>query len=105
MVKTNIVMPPRKRERDITINEGGGGNSPKKVIQEPPLGNKGKGKRKISDRETTLRSPYIPSWARRFNAALHAFLADTPLAAPSGSGTAVSSEVTPGTDAYRDQRH
>uniref|UniRef100_M1DT89 Integrase core domain containing protein n=1 Tax=Solanum tuberosum TaxID=4113 RepID=M1DT89_SOLTU len=70
--------------------------------QEAPPGYKGKGKRPISDRENIPRGSYIPSWAREFYAAVQAFLADTPLAAPSGSGTVVSSKVTPGTEA-RDQ--
>uniref|UniRef100_M1DWD0 Integrase core domain containing protein n=1 Tax=Solanum tuberosum TaxID=4113 RepID=M1DWD0_SOLTU len=94
-------MPPRKRVRDITINEGGT-NPPKKGRQEPPLGNNGKGKRPISDMKTTPRGPYIHSWAQGFYAVVQAFLADTTLAAPSGSGTVVSSKATPGTEA-RDQ--
>uniref|UniRef100_M1DD82 Integrase core domain containing protein n=1 Tax=Solanum tuberosum TaxID=4113 RepID=M1DD82_SOLTU len=97
MVKTNIVMPPRKRARDVTINEGGS-NPHKKGRQESLPGNKGKGKRPTSDRKTTIRDPNVPSWARGFYAAMQAFLADTPLAALSGSGTAVSSEATPGTE-------
>uniref|UniRef100_M1D8T5 Integrase core domain containing protein n=1 Tax=Solanum tuberosum TaxID=4113 RepID=M1D8T5_SOLTU len=95
MVKTNIVMPPRKKARDITINEGGS-NPPKKERQEPPPRNKGKGKRPTSDRKTSIRDSSLPSWVRGFYPAVQAFLAETPLAAPSESGTAVSSEVTPG---------
>ncbi|XP_015169222.1 uncharacterized protein [Solanum tuberosum] len=40
MVKTNIVMPHRKRVQRITINKGVS-NPPKKGRQEPPPGNKG----------------------------------------------------------------
>ncbi len=46
MVKTNIVMPPRKRVQGITINEGGS-NPPKKGRQEPPPGDKGKDMRAL----------------------------------------------------------
>uniref|UniRef100_M1DHI4 Putative plant transposon protein domain-containing protein n=1 Tax=Solanum tuberosum TaxID=4113 RepID=M1DHI4_SOLTU len=51
MVRTNIDMTPQKRVRGITINEGGS-NLPKRRRQELPLGDKGKGKRPISDRVT-----------------------------------------------------
>uniref|UniRef100_M1DL70 Putative plant transposon protein domain-containing protein n=1 Tax=Solanum tuberosum TaxID=4113 RepID=M1DL70_SOLTU len=44
LVRTNIDMPPSKRTRGITINEGGS-NPSRKERQEPPLGEKGKGKR------------------------------------------------------------
>ncbi|KAG5586186.1 hypothetical protein H5410_046620 [Solanum commersonii] len=46
--RTNIDMPPRKRTRGTTINEGGG-NPPKKGRQEPPKGGQGKGKRPVSE--------------------------------------------------------
>uniref|UniRef100_M0ZZH9 Integrase core domain containing protein n=1 Tax=Solanum tuberosum TaxID=4113 RepID=M0ZZH9_SOLTU len=95
---TSHSMIIQKRARDITINEGGS-NPPKKGRQEPPPGDKGKGKRPIFYRGTTPRDPYIPSWVWGFYAVVQVFLADTLLAGPSGSGTAVSSEVTPGTDA------
>uniref|UniRef100_M1DUR9 Integrase core domain containing protein n=1 Tax=Solanum tuberosum TaxID=4113 RepID=M1DUR9_SOLTU len=97
MVQTNIVMPPRKRAWDITINDGGS-NPPKKGRQEPPPGNIGKGKRHTSNRMTTIRDPNVPSWAWGFYASVQAFLVDTPLAAPSGSSTVVSSKATPGTE-------
>uniref|UniRef100_M1DQ27 Integrase core domain containing protein n=1 Tax=Solanum tuberosum TaxID=4113 RepID=M1DQ27_SOLTU len=49
MVRTNIDMPPQKRVRGITINEGGS-NPQKRGRQELPPGDKGKGKRPISNR-------------------------------------------------------
>uniref|UniRef100_M1E0W0 Integrase core domain containing protein n=1 Tax=Solanum tuberosum TaxID=4113 RepID=M1E0W0_SOLTU len=98
MVNTNIVMPPRKRARDITINERGS-NPPKKRRQEPPPGNKGKAKRPIFDRDTTPRGSYIPSCSRGFYAARQNFLEDTLVAARDRYGTTVPPEVTPCTDA------
>uniref|UniRef100_M1DYA5 Uncharacterized protein n=1 Tax=Solanum tuberosum TaxID=4113 RepID=M1DYA5_SOLTU len=43
MLRTNIDLLPCKRVRGITINEGGS-NPSKRGMQEPPLGDKGKGK-------------------------------------------------------------
>uniref|UniRef100_M1DKT7 Integrase core domain containing protein n=1 Tax=Solanum tuberosum TaxID=4113 RepID=M1DKT7_SOLTU len=48
--------------------------------------------------KNSVRDPNVPSWAQGFYAAVQAFLADTALATPSGFGTAVSSEATPGTE-------
>ncbi|KAG5575863.1 hypothetical protein H5410_055997, partial [Solanum commersonii] len=62
IVRINIDIPPRKRARGITINEGVS-NPPKKSRQEPPPSEKGKRKRAISDRnEIWARSP--PDLAR-----------------------------------------
>lgn len=98
MEKTNNDMIPRKRVRGITINEGGW-RPLNKSRQEPPPGGKGKGKRPISERDTTPWGPNIPSWPGRFFAFVQTFLADRLLEAPNGSGTVFSSEETPSTDA------
>uniref|UniRef100_M1DP70 Integrase core domain containing protein n=1 Tax=Solanum tuberosum TaxID=4113 RepID=M1DP70_SOLTU len=55
MVKTNIVMPHRKRVQRITINKGVS-NPPKKGRQEPPPGNKVREALKKKDKKGDERS-------------------------------------------------
>uniref|UniRef100_M1DQS1 Uncharacterized protein n=1 Tax=Solanum tuberosum TaxID=4113 RepID=M1DQS1_SOLTU len=65
----------------------------------PTTGGKVKGKRSTYNRKTTIRDPNVSSWARGFCAAVHVFLEDAHVIAPSGSGIVVPLEVIPNTAA------
>uniref|UniRef100_M1DC37 Integrase core domain containing protein n=1 Tax=Solanum tuberosum TaxID=4113 RepID=M1DC37_SOLTU len=92
------IIPAQEKTKGIMINENAAITRVKDT-KLPTPGGKGKGKRSTSDRKTTIKDPNVPSWSQGFCVAVHVFLEDSHVTAPSGSSTVVPPEVTPSTDA------